>query len=45
MATKYMARLERSFLKEQGRNNAFYWQSNDWQTLLAIYKEQLTTQS
>lgn len=40
-----MARLERSFLKEQGRNNAFYWQSNDWQTLLAIYKEQLTTQS
>ena len=40
-----MARLERSFLKEQGRNNAFYWQSNDWQTLLAIYKGQLTSQS
>ncbi len=40
-----MARLERSFLKEQGRNNAFYWQSNDWQILLAIYKGQLTSQS
>ncbi len=40
-----MARLERSFLNEQGRNNAFYWQSNDWQILLAIYKGQLTSQS
>ncbi|KPZ58937.1 3-deoxy-D-manno-octulosonic acid kinase [Pseudoalteromonas sp. P1-7a] len=40
-----MARLERSFLKERGRNNAFYWQDNDWQTLLTLYKSQLTTQS
>lgn len=37
-----MARLARSFLKEQSRNNSFYWQSNDWETLHTIYKQKLT---
>jgi len=38
-----IARLARSFLKEQGRNNNFYWQSNDWETLHTLYKQKLTT--
>lgn len=37
-----MARLARSFLKEQGRNNSFYWQSNNWETLHTLYKQKLT---
>ncbi|KTF17074.1 3-deoxy-D-manno-octulosonic acid kinase [Pseudoalteromonas sp. 10-33] len=37
-----MARLARSFLKEQGRNNSFYWQVNDWKTLHTIYKQKLS---
>ena len=37
-----MARLARSFLKEQGRNNSFYWQGNDWKTLHTIYKQKLS---
>ncbi|TMP09279.1 3-deoxy-D-manno-octulosonic acid kinase [Pseudoalteromonas sp. S3178] len=38
-----MARLERSFLKEQGRNNVFNWQSNDWEALCTLYEKKLTT--
>lgn len=37
-----MARLERSFLKEQGRNNVFNWQSNDWEALCTLYEKRLT---
>ncbi|MBB1384530.1 3-deoxy-D-manno-octulosonic acid kinase [Pseudoalteromonas sp. SG45-5] len=32
-----ITRLERSFLKEQGRNNTFNWQVSDWQTLHSNY--------
>lgn len=32
-----MARLERSFLKEQSRNPHFHWQSDDWQSLANFY--------
>ena len=37
-----MARLKRSFLKEQGRNSVFNWQSNDWKTLNALYSQKLS---
>ena len=37
-----MARLKRSFLKEQGRNSVFNWQSNDWATLNALYSQKLS---
>jgi 3-deoxy-D-manno-octulosonic acid kinase len=40
-----MVRLERSFLKEQDRNEPFYWQSNDWQTLYNLYTKSLISQS
>jgi len=36
-----MARLERSFLKEQSRNNVFNWQSNDWEALRTLYEKKL----
>ncbi|MBB1348113.1 3-deoxy-D-manno-octulosonic acid kinase [Pseudoalteromonas sp. SG45-2] len=36
-----ITRLERSFLKEQGRNDVFNWQVNDWQTLHSNYLKTL----
>ena len=36
-----MERLERSFLKEQGRNESFNWQATDWQTLHSNYLKAL----
>ena len=36
-----LARLERSFLKEQGRNDAFNWKASDWQTLHSNYLKAL----
>lgn len=32
-----MARLERSFYKEASRQNPFYWQAHEWNTLLSFY--------
>ena len=37
-----MERLERSFLKEQGRNDVFNWQLSDWQTLHSNYLKALS---
>lgn len=33
-----MARLTRSFNKEQGRNQVMYWQQSDWQQLQTAYQ-------
>ncbi|KAF7778376.1 3-deoxy-D-manno-octulosonic acid kinase [Pseudoalteromonas marina] len=37
-----IARLKRSFSKEQGRNSVFNWQSNDWETFNALYSQKLS---
>ncbi|HDY90605.1 MAG TPA: 3-deoxy-D-manno-octulosonic acid kinase, partial [Pseudoalteromonas sp.] len=36
-----LARLERSFLKEQGRNDVLNWKASDWQTLNSNYLKAL----
>ena len=36
-----MARLARSFNKEQGRNKVMYWQQSDWQQLQTAYQSTL----
>ncbi len=33
-----MQRLQRSFIKEEGRNNRFFWDSAQWQSLIDAYQ-------
>ncbi|MBQ4834020.1 3-deoxy-D-manno-octulosonic acid kinase [Pseudoalteromonas sp. MMG010] len=38
-----MARLARSFIKEQGRNHHFHWQKDHWQQLVNYYDQRLVS--